>query len=60
VILVGHNPAISELATRLLAGKPFAMSMCKAGALWLSTGTHDDESDVVLKAAMVPGMLKPR
>ena len=60
VILVGHNPAISELATRLLAGKPFAMSMCKAGALWLGTGAYDDESDVVLKAAMVPGMLKPR
>jgi phosphohistidine phosphatase len=60
VMLVGHNPAISELATRLLAGKPFPMSMCKAGVMWLSTGTRDDESGVILKAAMVPSMLKPR
>jgi phosphohistidine phosphatase len=60
VVLVGHNPAISELATRLLAGRPFRMSLCKAGALWLSTGTREDEPDVVLQAAMVPSMLKPR
>jgi phosphohistidine phosphatase len=60
VLLVGHNPAISELASRLLAGRPFAMSMRKAGALWLSTGTRDDDLGVVLKAAMVPAMLKPR
>ncbi|MCS0583110.1 histidine phosphatase family protein [Massilia pinisoli] len=60
VLLVGHNPAISELATRLLAGKPFPMSLCKAGAWWLSTGTRDDERGVILKAAMVPAMLKQR
>ena len=60
VILVGHNPAISELAGRLLAGRPFAMRLCKAGALWLSSGTHDGEPGVVLKAAMVPSMLKQR
>jgi hypothetical protein len=28
--------------------------------VWLSTGTRDDETGVVLKAAMVPSMLKPR
>lgn len=60
VMLVGHNPAISELATRLLAGKPFPMSLCKAGVVWLGTGTRDDEPGVILKAAMVPAMLKPR
>jgi phosphohistidine phosphatase len=60
VVLVGHNPAISALASRLLAGRPFPLSLRKAGAVWLSTGMHDDEPGVVMKAAMVPGMLKPR
>jgi phosphohistidine phosphatase len=60
VLLVGHNPAISELAARLLAGRSFPLSLRKAGVVWLGTGTRDDEPGVVLKAAMVPAMLKPR
>jgi phosphohistidine phosphatase len=60
VVLVGHNPAIGELAGRLLAGRPFPLTLCKAGALWLSSGTRDGEPGVILRAALVPSMLKQR
>jgi phosphohistidine phosphatase len=58
VVLVGHNPAISELASQLLATKTFPMSLRKGGVLWLSSRTRKGEPDVVIKAAMVPSILK--
>lgn len=57
IVLVGHNPAISELASLLLATKPFPMSLRKGGVLWISSRVREDEPGVVLKAAMVPSML---
>lgn len=58
VVLVGHNPAISELASQILAAKPFPMSLRKGGVLWLSSRTREGEPGVVIKAAMVPSLLK--
>jgi phosphohistidine phosphatase len=58
VVLVGHNPAISELASLLLAGKSFPMTLRKGAAWWFSNRTREDEESVVLKAAMMPAMLK--
>ena len=58
VVLVGHNPAISELASLLLAGAPFPMTLRRGAAVWLSSRTREGEPGVVLKAAMIPSMLK--
>jgi phosphohistidine phosphatase len=58
VVLVGHNPAISELASLLLSSTTFPMTLRKGSALWLSSRTRQDEPGVVIKAAMVPSMLK--
>ena len=58
LMLVGHNPAISELASKLLAGRSFPMSLGKGSALWLSSKTEEGAPGVVIKAAMAPAMLK--
>ncbi len=60
LVLVGHNPAISEAASMLLAGQPFPMSMRKGSMLWVTSRTREDEPGVILKAALVPSMLKAR
>ena len=58
VMLVGHNPAISQLASQVLSAKVFPMSLRKGSILWVTSRTREDEPDVVIKAAMVPSMLK--
>lgn len=58
VVLVGHNPAISDLASQLLAGRGFPMALRKGSVLWLTSRTREGEPGVVVKAAMVPSMLK--
>lgn len=59
-VLVGHNPAISDLASILLAGKPFPITLRKGAVWWFTTRTREGEASVVLKAAIVPAMLKAR
>lgn len=58
VVLVGHNPAISDAACTLLAGESFPMSMRKGSVLWVTSNVREGEPDVILKAAMVPSLLK--
>ena len=58
VMLVGHNPAISQLASLLLSARIFPMSLCKGSVLWLSSRTQEGEPGVVIKAAMEPSLLK--
>jgi phosphohistidine phosphatase len=57
VLLVGHNPSISQLAARLLAGRAFPLSLPKAAVWWLSSAGADGEPGVVLRAALEPAML---
>lgn len=58
VLIVGHNPAISEAASILLAGDAFPMSMRKGSVLWVTSNVREGEPGVILKAAMVPSLLK--
>lgn len=58
VMLVGHNPAISELASLLLADKRFPLTMRKGAAWWFISRTRAGESSVLLKMAMTAGLLK--
>jgi phosphohistidine phosphatase len=58
VVLVGHNPAISQLAAFLLSGNPAEWTIRKGAAWWLTNRVRQGESPVVLKAAMSPGMAR--
>lgn len=57
-VLVGHNPAISDLAILLLAGRSVPVTMRKGAAWWFSNNTRVGEAQVLLKAVMTPSMLK--
>lgn len=58
IVLVGHNPAISDLAILLLAGRSVPVTMRKGAAWWFSNRTRVGEAPVLLKAVMTPSMLK--
>jgi phosphohistidine phosphatase len=58
VVLVGHNPAISQLAAFLLSGNPAPWTIRKGAAWWLTNSVRQGESQVVLKAAMSPGLAR--
>lgn len=59
VLLVGHNPSISQLAGTLLAGRVWAYSMPKASVLWLAGAGSEGEPGVVIRAALEPSMCRP-
>lgn len=55
VILVGHNPAISELAARLAGAGDASLSLGRAAAWWYASSSNDGA--VTLKTAMTPALL---
>jgi phosphohistidine phosphatase len=55
VILVGHNPSISQLAALLLSGNQADWTIRKGAAWWFTNQVREGESRVLLKAAMSPG-----
>ncbi|SNT27765.1 phosphohistidine phosphatase, SixA [Noviherbaspirillum humi] len=55
VMVVGHNPALGQIAALLLANTEEEWPMKKGGIWWF---THDEETQqAVLVAAMSPGLL---
>ena len=57
VLVVGHQPALGELASFLLAGEALPWSMRKAAVWWLTTGDRDGDSSVALRCVMSPDLL---
>lgn len=57
VLVVGHQPALGEIASMLLAGAPLPWSIKKGGVWWLSHRTRGSEPDIVLRAVMNPDLL---
>lgn len=57
VVVVGHQPALGEVAAFLLSGKAQAWSIRKGGIWWLSNRTRHEEAQVVLRAVMAPDLL---
>ena len=57
VILVGHNPAISVLASRLAAEEESAVVMRRAAAWWYACDTDAPERLLTLKTVMTPSLL---
>lgn len=58
VVIVGHNPAIGQLAALLLSGNAADWTMRKGAAWWFSNRVREGESPVLLKAVMSPGMAR--
>ena len=56
VILVGHNPAISELAARLAGKDAAALSLGRGAAFWYAS-RDDGAPQLMLKTAMTPALL---
>jgi phosphohistidine phosphatase len=58
VLLVGHQPALGQLAARLLTGKAADWSIKKGGVWWFSGRTRDGHDQTILRAVMNPEMLR--
>lgn len=57
VILVGHNPAISELAARLAGAGEGSLSLGRAAAWWYTSSDDGAVPQLTLKTAMTPALL---
>jgi len=59
VILVGHNPAISMLASRLAGTDESAVSLRRGAAWWYASKTATDgaQRQLTLKSVMTPSLL---
>jgi phosphohistidine phosphatase len=59
VILVGHNPAISVLASRLAGADDASVVLRRAAAWWYAchTDTNDAQRRLTLKTVMTPSLL---
>ena len=54
VVIIGHQPALGQVASLLLAGTEQDWSIRKANVWWLSNRVKDDTAHVVLRAVMGP------
>lgn len=57
VLLVGHQPALGQLAALLLTGSTADWSIRKGAVWWLQQRVRDGEAQVVLHAVLGPGTL---
>lgn len=57
VLVVGHQPTLGEAASLLLFGEARAMSLKKAGLVWLTNRVRGSQPQTVLKAALTVEML---
>jgi phosphohistidine phosphatase len=54
VIVVGHQPALGQLAALILSGKEADWSIKKGAIWWFETGKQEDESATHLRAVRAP------
>ncbi len=57
VLVVGHQPALGQVAALLLAGRPQEWEMRKASAWWFAQAEPGDPASVYLKAVMAPDLI---
>ncbi|CAG9163992.1 SixA phosphatase family protein [Cupriavidus pampae] len=57
VVVVGHQPWLGRVASRLLAGRDIPWSVRKSGVWWLTGRTRYDDAQVVLRAVIHPDFL---
>ena len=57
VLLVGHQPALGQLAALLLAGESLDWSIKKGAVWWLRSRQRDGLDEVILQAVQSPDFL---
>lgn len=57
VIVVGHQPALGEVASMLLAGDPADWTIRKGALWWISYRERDTGAETSLRVAMSPDLL---
>lgn len=60
VVLVGHQPALGELAALLMTGSVAEWSIRKGAVWWLQHRVREAQQQVVLHAMMSPALLASR
>ncbi|MCX7627704.1 MAG: histidine phosphatase family protein [Methylophilaceae bacterium] len=56
VVIVGHQPTLGKVASRILLGSEQGLSLKKGAILWLADRKHNEGKEVVLKAALIPSL----
>lgn len=57
VVVVGHQPSLGWVASRVLAGKDLPWSIRKSGIWWLQARAEADGTEVSLRAVVNPDLL---
>lgn len=57
VVVVGHQPTLGWVASRLLAGREQDWSIRKGGVWWISSRERGGENQAVLRAVISPDLL---
>ena len=57
VVVVGHQPTLGELVSRLLGADVDDWPIRKGAVVWLAGREDDDRSHVVLRAAITPDLV---
>jgi len=57
VLIVGHQPALGEVAALLMAGKPEYWSIKKGAVWWFSRREREDNSETTLRLVIAPDLL---
>lgn len=57
VLIVGHQPTLGLVVSRLLSGSDAGMSLRKGALCWISSRSRDDATQGVLRLAMTPDAL---
>lgn len=57
VVLVGHNPALSQLISVLLSGQECPWSVKKGSVWWLANRMREEASQVIVRAVINPDLV---
>ncbi len=57
VVIVGHQPALGRVASRLLAGRELDWAIRKGAVWWISLRERVGEDQIVLRAVISPDLL---
>lgn len=57
VLVVGHQPALGQIAALLLSGEPAMWTIKKGALFWLTHRVRGEAQQVVLRAALSPEFL---
>jgi phosphohistidine phosphatase len=57
VVIVGHQPTLGWVASKLLAGRELDWSVKKGAVWWFSTRERAGDEQVLLRAVISPDLL---